>query len=164
MFCFSSTLLAASASSTLGWAATAKDAEVLVEKLVAEINAVISSGNSESVMVRQFEEIFKSYADVPTIARYALGNDARGLSQSQMEKFIKVYSVYVSHKYGRRFREFIGVKLSFKSHARLKVFLKWKRWHTLKDGNLSRSHFWSQTGLVNCFFQHVHRRYKYVII
>ena len=99
-FVFSSTLLAASASSTLGWAATAKDAEVLVEKLVAEINAVISSGNSESVMVSQFEEIFKSYADVPTIARYALGNDARGLSQSQMEKFIKVYSVYVSHKYG----------------------------------------------------------------
>ena len=71
MFCFSSTLLAASASFTLGWAATAKDA-VLVEKLVTEINAVISSGNSESVMVRQFEEIFKSYADVPTIARYAL--------------------------------------------------------------------------------------------
>ena len=64
-FVVSSTLLAASASSTLGWAATAKDAEVLVEKLVAEINAVISSGNSESVMVRQFEEIFKSYADVP---------------------------------------------------------------------------------------------------
>ena len=55
-FVFSSTLLAASASSTLGWAATAKDAEVLVEKLVAEINAVISSGNSESAMVRQFEE------------------------------------------------------------------------------------------------------------
>ena len=70
-FVFSSTLLAALSSSTLGWAANAKDAEVLVEKLVAEINAVISSGNSESVMVRQFEEIFKSYADVPTIARYA---------------------------------------------------------------------------------------------
>ena len=66
---------------------------------------------SESVMVRQFENIFKSYADVPTIARYALGNDARALSKSQMKRFTKVYSVYVSHKYGRRFREFIGGKI-----------------------------------------------------
>ena len=123
-FVFSSTLLAASASSTLGWAATAKDAEVLVEKLVAEINAVISSGNSESVMVRQFEEIFKSYADVPTIARYALGNDARGLSQSQMKKFIKVYSVYVSHKYGRRFREFIGGKIVVQKSRPIKSFFE----------------------------------------
>ena len=58
-FIFSTTLLAASASYSLGWAANAKDAEVLVEKLVDEINAVISSGDSESVMVKQFEEIFK---------------------------------------------------------------------------------------------------------
>jgi len=116
--------LAALSSSTLGWAANAKDAEVLVEKLVAEINAVISSGNSESVMVRQFEEIFKSYADVPTIARYALGNDARGLSQSQMEKFIKVYSVYVSHKYGRRFREFIGGKIVVQKSRPIKNFFE----------------------------------------
>ena len=35
-------------------------------------------------MVKQFEKIFKSYADVPTIARYALGNDARALSKSQI--------------------------------------------------------------------------------
>ena len=97
-FVLSSTLLAALASSSLGWAATAKDAEVLVEKLVAEINAVISSGHSESVMVRQFEEIFKSYADVPTIARYALGNDARGLSQSQMEKFIQHRAYFSSFR------------------------------------------------------------------
>ena len=36
-FIFSTTLLAASASYSLGWAANAKDAEVLVEKLVDEI-------------------------------------------------------------------------------------------------------------------------------
>ena len=76
-FLFSTTILAAVGTATFGWAADAKDAEVLVTNLVADINAVISSGSSESVMVRQFENIFKSYADVPTIARYALGNDAR---------------------------------------------------------------------------------------
>ena len=123
-FMFSTTLVAVSGAATFGWAADAKDAEVLVANLVADINAVISSGNSESVMVRQFERIFKSYADVPTIARYALGNDARALSKSQMERFTKIYSVYVSHKYGRRFREFIGGKIVVQKSRPIKSFFE----------------------------------------
>ena len=121
---FSTTLVAFSGAATFGWAANAKDAEALVAKLVADINAVISSGNSEPVMVKQFEKIFKSYADVPTIARYALGNDARALSKSQMERFTKVYSVYVSHKYGRRFREFIGGKIVVQKSRPIKSFFE----------------------------------------
>ena len=123
-FLFSTTILAAVGTATFGWAADAKDAEVLVTNLVADINAVISSGSSESVMVRQFENIFKSYADVPTIARYALGNDARALSKSQMQRFTKVYSVYVSHKYGRRFREFIGGKIVVQKSRPVKSFFE----------------------------------------
>ena len=123
-FIFSTISLAVSNVATLGWAADAKDAEVLVTNLVADINAVISSGSSEAVMVKQFEEIFKLYADVPTIARYALGNDARALSKSQMEKFTKIYSVYVSHKYGRRFREFIGGKIVVQKSRPIKSFFE----------------------------------------
>ncbi|MFL2765282.1 MAG: phospholipid-binding protein MlaC [Paracoccaceae bacterium] len=123
-FIFSTTSLAVSNVATLGWAADAKDAEVLVTNLVADINAVISSGSSETLMVKQFEEIFKLYADVPTIARYALGNDARALSKSQMEKFTKIYSVYVSHKYGRRFREFIGGKIVVQKSRPIKSFFE----------------------------------------
>ena len=123
-FIFSTTFLAVSSAATLGWAADAKDAEVLVTNLVADINAVISSGSSEAVMVKQFEEIFKLYADVPTIARYALGNDARALSKPQMEKFTKIYSVYVSHKYGRRFREFIGGKIVVQKSRPIKSFFE----------------------------------------
>ena len=123
-FMFSTTCLAVSSAATLGWATDAKDAEVLVSNLVADINAVISSGSSELVMVKQFEEIFKLYADVPTIARYALGNDARALSKSQMEKFTKIYSVYVSHKYGRRFREFIGGKIVVQKSRPIKSFFE----------------------------------------
>ena len=73
-FIFSTTIVAFSGVTTFGWAENAKEAEILVTNLVADINAVISSGNSEAAMVRQFEKIFQSYADVPTIARYALGN------------------------------------------------------------------------------------------
>ena len=123
-FIFSTTSLAVSNVATLGWAADAKDAEVLVTNLVADINAVISSGSSETLMVKQFEEIFKLYADVPTIARYALGNDARALSKSQMDKFTKIYSVYVSHKYGRRFREFIGGKIVVQKSRPIKSFFE----------------------------------------
>ena len=123
-FLLSTTILCAVGTATFGRAVDAKDAEVLVSNLVADINAVISSGNSESVMVKQFEKIFKSYADVPTIARYALGNDARALSKSQMERFTKVYSVYVSHKYGRRFREFIGGKIVVQKSRPIKSFFE----------------------------------------
>ena len=123
-FVFSSAAVAFSGAASFGLAASAKDAEILVGKLVADINAVISSGNSEAVMVEQFEEIFRSYADVPTIARYALGNDARALSKSQMERFTKIYSVYVSHKYGRRFREFIGGKIVVQRSRPIKSFFE----------------------------------------
>jgi phospholipid transport system substrate-binding protein len=59
-------------------------------------------------MLRDFEGIFDRYADVPTIARYALGSDARAASQSQLSNFTAAFRTYIAHKYGRRFREFIG--------------------------------------------------------
>ena len=114
----------ASVSSNFGWAATAKEAELLVGRVVREINAVISSGNSEAIMLKQFEKIFKSYADVKTIARYALGNDARALNKVQMDRFTEIYSVYVSHKYGRRFREFIGGKIVVQKSRPIKSFFE----------------------------------------
>lgn len=89
-------------------AATAKQAETLVSKLVAEINAVIGSGRSEAKMIAEFENIFNRYADVPTIARYAMGRDSRSASNAQMSKFTKVFAAYLSRKYGKQFRKFIG--------------------------------------------------------
>ncbi|MAI19403.1 MAG: ABC transporter [Rhodobacteraceae bacterium TMED111] len=114
----------ASVSGKSTWAATAKDAELLVGRVVREINAVISSGNSEAIMLKQFEKIFKSYADVKTIARYALGNDARALNKVQMDRFTEIYSVYVSHKYGRRFGEFIGGKIVVQKSRPIKSFFE----------------------------------------
>ena len=61
---------------------------------------------------------------MPTIARYALGNDARAISKSQLKRFTKVYSVYVSHKYGRRFREFIGGEIVVQKSRPVKSFFE----------------------------------------
>ena len=86
-------------------------AKTLIGKAVADINAIINSGKSESQMFPAFEKLFSQYADVPTIAQSALGVAARSASGAQMKAFTKAFQVYISRKYGRRFREFIGGKI-----------------------------------------------------
>jgi len=100
----------------------AQGARVLVDKVVADINAVISSGRSESQMFRDFERIFARYADVPTIARYALGVDARRASARQLSEFTEVFARYMAVKYGKRFREFIGGRIEVDRARQVKSF------------------------------------------
>ena len=83
-------------------------ARALVEQLVANVNAVIASGQSEERMIAQFAQIFLAYADAPTIARYSLGADARSATPDQLARYTQAFANYVAEKYGRRFREFIG--------------------------------------------------------
>ncbi len=83
-------------------------ARALVDMLVRDVNEVIASGASEAAMLQQFEIIFDRYADVPTIARYSLGNDARALSSAQLTAYTAAFRGYIARKYGGRFREFIG--------------------------------------------------------
>jgi len=102
-------------------ALTEAAARSLVNKMVVDINKVIASGKSESAMIRDFEKLFIKYADVPIMARYALGADGRSASKSQMNKFVKAFQGYISRKYGRRFREFIGGQLEVKSTRKIKA-------------------------------------------
>jgi phospholipid transport system substrate-binding protein len=83
-------------------------ARALIDKAVGEVNAIIASGKSETAMFGDFERVFARYADVPVIARSALGPAARQASAGQLSAFTKAFQVYISRKYGRRFREFIG--------------------------------------------------------
>ena len=92
-------------------ALTVDQARQLVDKLIADINATINSGKSEQAMFGDFEQIFVTYADVATIARSALGPASKQASAGQMAAFTKAYQGYISRKYGRRFREFIGGKI-----------------------------------------------------
>lgn len=92
-------------------ALTVDDARAMIGKAVAEINATIDSGKSETAMYGDFENIFIRYADVSTIARSALGVAAKQASKAQMSAFTKAFQGYISRKYGSRFREFIGGKI-----------------------------------------------------
>ncbi|WP_135447529.1 MlaC/ttg2D family ABC transporter substrate-binding protein [Tabrizicola caldifontis] len=103
-------------------ALTVEQARSLVDKTVADINAIINSGKSESAMLREFEKLFARYADVPAIARSALGPAARQASQVQIAAFTKAFQGYISRKYGRRFREFIGGRIEVTGAKAVKSF------------------------------------------
>jgi phospholipid transport system substrate-binding protein len=105
-------------------ALTVDQAHGLVDKTVADINAIINSGKSESAMLRDFEKLFASYADVPTIARSALGPAARTASKAQLSAFTKAFQGYISRKYGRRFREFIGGRIEVNEAREVKSFVE----------------------------------------
>ncbi len=92
-------------------ALTVDQARGLIDKAISEVNATINSGKSEQAMYGDFERIFLTYADVPTIARSALGVASKSASAGQMSTFTTAYTGYLSRKYGRRFREFIGGKI-----------------------------------------------------
>ena len=92
----------------------------LIDRLVADINKVIASGKSESAMIRDFSRIFDRYADVPIMARYALGVDARRATGQQMRKFTQAFSGYIARKYGKRFREFIGGRIEVQGSRQVK--------------------------------------------
>ena len=92
-------------------ALTESGAKTLVNRLVSDINKVIESGKSETAMFKDFERIFARYSDTSYIAAYAMGVDARRASNSQKRNFSRAFQGYISRKYGRRFREFIGGRL-----------------------------------------------------
>ena len=103
-------------------ALTDGEARNLIDRAVTDITTVINSGRSESAMYGEFEKIFARYADVPTIARSALGPDARSASASQMRAFSDAFQGYMARKYGKRFREFIGGTVTVQDSRAVKSF------------------------------------------
>jgi len=99
-----------------------KQAGALVNSLVGDINKVIDSGKSEAAMIKEFEKIFKRYADLPYVAAYAMGVDARRATAAQKKAFTTVFTGYISRKYGRRFREFIGGRLEMSKVRKVKNY------------------------------------------
>lgn len=129
------------------FAQSADAARQLVDRAVADVNAIIAAGKPQAEMYVDFERVFANYADVPTIARSTLGVAARQASQSQMAAYTQAYQGYVSRKYGRRFREFAGGDIEVTGVQPLKsyfevistAYLRGKspadvRWHVSQQG------------------------------
>lgn len=103
-------------------ALTQARAQSLVQSLVNDINRVINSGKSQSAMFRDFERIFRRYSDTSYVAAYAMGVDARRASSAQKRAFSAAFIPYISRKYGRRFREFIGGSLEVEGVKKVKNY------------------------------------------
>lgn len=106
------------------FALTVDQARALIDRAMAEVNATINSGKAEAAMLRDFEGIFNRYADVPTIARSALGPAARSASPAQLSAFTEAFRGYIARKYGRRFREFIGGQIEVTGAQSLKSYFE----------------------------------------
>ena len=102
------------------FALTESSAERLVSALVGDINTVIASGKGENAMFRDFERIFARYSDTSYIAAYTMGVDGRRASNAQKRAFSSAFQGYISRKYGKRFREFIGGRLEVKRVRQVK--------------------------------------------
>ena len=108
----------------LAMALTVDDARALVGRTIDGVNSIINSGKSESAMLADFEKLFARYADVPVIARSALGVAAKSASKPQLSAFTKAFQGYISRKYGRRFREFIGGRIEVTGAKPLKSYFE----------------------------------------
>jgi phospholipid transport system substrate-binding protein len=104
------------------WALSANEARALVGRVMDEIMSIINSGQPESVMLAQFEQVFVRYADVAIIARSALGPPARTATPSQMRAFTEAFQGYMARKYGRRFRELIGGRVQVTGARQVQTF------------------------------------------
>ena len=111
-------------SGSPAYALTKSAAKTFINQAVDDINAMIASTDDEEIILAEFEKIFERYADVNLIARYALGTEARRATPEQMNKFTRVFKIYMARKYGSRFREFMGSDIIVKDSKKVKSFYK----------------------------------------
>lgn len=102
-------------------ALTEASARALVDQVVADVDRVISSGQSDASVLREFEKLFARYADVGIMAQYALGADGRSASASQKRAFNDAFTAYITRKYGKQFRDFVGGRVEVKSARQIKA-------------------------------------------
>lgn len=106
------------------FALTTQQASDLISRLVGDINGIIASGKAEQAMYKDFERVFAQYADVPTIAASCLGPAARQTSAAQMRSYTQAFQGYISRKYGKRFREFIGGQIEVTGSRQVNSFFE----------------------------------------
>ena len=87
------------------------DAEKLIKNLTNDVLGAVNEQKSEDIMFSRFEEIFTKYADVPLIARKALGPTWRGASKAQRSAYVSAFRGYMARYYGKRFEEFLGSEI-----------------------------------------------------
>jgi phospholipid transport system substrate-binding protein len=105
---------------TVGFALTKAQAEKIIDNLSDDIYVVINSGKSNAAMYRDFDRVLGKYAAIDAISRSVLGPPWRSATPAQQKAYTKAFRGYVSRKYGKRFREFIGSEIKVVSARKVK--------------------------------------------
>lgn len=105
-------------------ALTTSQAKSLIDQVVTRIKSVINSGKAETAMYRDFEKILADYGDMNFIAAQTLGPPARAASAAQMRGYKQAFQAYMSRKYGKRFREFIGGSIDVREAKSVKSYFQ----------------------------------------
>ena len=83
-------------------------ADKLISSLVKDINTIINSQKPPTLMYLDFKSVLTKYADTKIMSQKVLGIDWRRATIRQRQDFQKAFEHYLSRKYGKRFREFLG--------------------------------------------------------
>jgi phospholipid transport system substrate-binding protein len=102
------------------FALTKAGAEKLIGNLSSDIFKVINSGKKGAGLYKEFDRILGKYAAINAIARTTLGPTWRAATPSQQKAYTKAFRGYLSRKYGKRFREFIGSEITVVSAKKVK--------------------------------------------
>jgi phospholipid transport system substrate-binding protein len=87
-------------------ALTTDEAEVLTEQVVDEILGFAKSERTLDEKIMAFRNAMDRYADMPSIARFALGITWRQASDDQKEAYTVAFGDYLAQKYGQQFERF----------------------------------------------------------
>jgi phospholipid transport system substrate-binding protein len=85
-----------------------EEAEQLTTEIIAEMLVFIESDMPLDGKIEEFRLLINDRADLPTIARFALGVAWREASEAQQAAYVDAFDDYIATKYGRQFTRFDG--------------------------------------------------------
>ena len=94
------------------FALSKSEAEELINYISTDVLSAINAKSSRDEMFEKFETIFANYADVPLIARKALGPAWRSANKTQRNAYVSAFRGYMARYYGKQFKEFIGAEIT----------------------------------------------------
>ena len=105
--CFSFFILFSNTATALN----TSEATKLIASLVEDLNVIINTEKPPEYMYIDFKNVLTKYGDTKIMSQKVLGVDWRRASIRQRIEFQKAFEHYLSYKYGKRFREFLGGKI-----------------------------------------------------
>src|SRR4051812_32315664 len=98
--------------------AQAKSAAESISAFAQEgIVQILEAKVSQAEKAQRFRELFNKDFDIPAIARFVIGRNARTAKPEEMEQFLKVFEDVIVYTWARRFSEYNGQTLKVSDTA-----------------------------------------------